>query len=240
MHVILDTSAINLDFRLSNRETRLLLERAPSLGLRVCVPEVVVLEMVQHYRSEIVRAMNQIDQAGSILSRLASREVATIFNDQDLHDAIVAYEAEFRDLLGRNDVRVLPLPAAARDVRILLNRDFAKRRPFNAGRGMRDTLLWESVLELCQREPRPIALITKNTKDFADNSNEQFHEHLIDDLRGVGILAGDIGAPGDAEFHGSIGDFIRARVSPETMRRESSPSGDIAPKHNIESEDGET
>lgn len=57
---------------------------------------------------------------------------------------------------------------------------------------MRDALLWESVLELCRRDPRALVVISANTDDFADNSKTQLHLHLLNDLQSVGIEALDV------------------------------------------------
>lgn len=97
------------------------------------------------------------------------------------------------------------MPAAYREARILLERDLAKRKPFNEGKGMRDALLWECVLELCASSPRPLAVISTNTRDFADSRAGVLHEDLLVDLDRIGLPRES------AEFYPSIEAFLRKR-----------------------------
>lgn len=206
MFVILDTSAINLDDDLSNPDLDLLLSSVGAASLVVCIPEVVVLEMVTHRKRRIESAQRDLENAREKLGGFLSRDVPTDVTAGEVDDSVAKFETEFRTLLQARGMRVIGMPAAASDIRVLLARDFANRKPFNSGRGMRDALIWESVLELCAGETRPLALITKNTKDFADPSGDLLHSDLRADLEAVGF------PPDDAELHQTIRGFNEARL----------------------------
>ena len=70
----------------------------------------------------------------------------------------------------------------------VVKRDLDERRPFRRVKsgsiGYRDTLIWESILDFCQRahNDSEILFITQNTKDFSDEDGERLHADLKDDL----------------------------------------------------------
>lgn len=190
MYVVLDTSSINLDFKLANSETRFLLEHAPRRNLTVCVPEVVVQEMASHFRAELEKAKQQVAKGRGDLSRLLSRELPEIMADQEIEIAVTRFEHDFRDRLQSFDVHIVSMPPTSSLIDTLLRRDFEQRKPFGKnGGGMRDALIWESVLELCRRSPKHVALISANVRDFANASKEQLHEDLLEDLEQIGQIS---------------------------------------------------
>jgi len=207
-YVVLDTSVFHEDFDLSNRETSRLLTDGPSQGFQICVPEVVIQEMVSHCRQQVVTTRKNVDDARRFLTRLLGREVVHVYTDDELRRADRAYETRLRRLLRERGVRMLPLPTGTVSSRSILRRHQLKRKPFKQdGQGLPDVFLWESVLALCRREPRPVALITANPQDFAIDRREhrdELHAHLVDDLADLGIEL--------AELHTSIGAFNSARL----------------------------
>ena len=98
----------------------------------------------------------------------------------DLDAAVVRYEQWLRQhLVQDRRCVILPIPAGARDGLQLIEGDLAGRRPFSeSGRGMRDTVLWLSVLEWLGSSTSNVALITANKKDFCRDSNSpgQLHD----------------------------------------------------------------
>jgi PIN domain len=77
-------------------------------------------------------------------------------------------------------------PKPNTDVPTLLERSVAERRPFQSkGRGFRDALIWETVLELAVDDE--VALVTDNWKDFAKGDNNALHSDLKEDLTNRGL-----------------------------------------------------
>jgi hypothetical protein len=198
-NVVIDTSAIHHDFDLTNHETAILLQQADRHGLHICIPEVVVQEMASHCLDQFRKTTRDLDDARRFLNRVLVREVRQLYRPEEMTRAATAYEAVLRRRLRALGVEILRLPRGERAMRDLLQREQLRRKPFKPdGQGLRDVLLWESVLDLCRREPRPGALVTANTRDFADESTRtQLHQHLVMDLRTVGVRR--------AELYTSIG-----------------------------------
>ncbi len=211
-YVVIDTSAINLDFGLRNEITRRLFSWCPGVHLQVCVAEVVVLEMVAHYRAALAGELKKQELARQQLSGLVQRPVVPGVPPEDLDSLVAEFETKFRIYLAKSGVRLLPMPAAYSDVRILLDRDLARRKPFTEGKGMRDALLWESVLELCANSQRPLVVISPNTRDFADKAGGVLHDDLLADLAGIGLPRES------AEFYPSIEACLQQRF-PENREK---------------------
>lgn len=205
MYVILDTAAIHHDFHLSNSATRRLLTEASSHGIVVCLPEVVVREMIEHFREQMERTLQAAEKSGRDLARLRLQEPATQAAG-DLQMEVAAYGTRLRAILAEHDVLVLPLPNA--NASALLPRNLTHRKPFKAdGKGLNDVLIWESILELCSGSSRPIAVVTGNIKDFADPLDDLvLHLDLQADLI-------DIGFPEfNAELHKSISSVVEKHL----------------------------
>lgn len=218
MYIILDTQAIHHDFYLSYSATNRLLEEASARGWVVCVPEVVVQEMVADYREQMGSTLHAVDKHLRDLARLRAIAPATE-PAGDLDAEVLAYETRLRALLEEQNVLVLPIPATTAATLFERNRDH--RKPFKSdGRGLNDALLWESVLELRQKGDRPIALITGDN-DFAEPRVEPvvLHSDLQDDLDQIGLK--DFHEGFNAELHKSIGAFVQKYVNAEDDGRTS-------------------
>ena len=243
-HVVVDTSAIYKDYNLANAHTSLLLARArrsdPRRSFRLCIPHIVIREMVNHFREDLEAANERLDKALGNLGRLTNRSRGTALSSEEVAAEVTAFGIRFRQALSESAVHVEPLPSALVGVETLLRRDLLRRKPFQGRRGseggeggaheevsardrrtrrdrggMRDALVWESVLELCRREPRSIAFITENTDDFADNSKTNLHQHMIDDLDRLDIRGARI------ELYTSIEQFNQRRFGSSASAEES-------------------
>lgn len=204
-HVVLDTSAIYQDFDLTNRETALLLREAARGSFQVCVPEIVIQEMTFHCQEQLSKTRRDLDEAHRFLTRVLPRQVDPLYKRAELGRVARAYETELRRRLIERGVRILRIPRGVVAVRDLLWRERLKRRPFKPdGQGLRDALIWESILELCRREPRPIVLISGNARDFANTKRDGLHEDLIQDLANAGVF--------EANLHLSIAALNNSRA----------------------------
>ena len=206
MYVILDTQAIHNDFHLRNTHTNELLTEAPTRDLVVCVPEVVVREMVADFREDTVnktvKRLQDVYQEANHLQLLVSPDIPAI----DLAAEVRAYEKRFRALLKKRKVKVLLLPSIT--VEQLLERGISRRKPFKKdGQGMFDALIWESVVELWRQDPnQQYALITED-KDYADGEGAQIHPDLLADLGAVGIEARITMSAADRDLPRTLGSY---------------------------------
>jgi hypothetical protein len=115
---------------------------------------------------------------------LTGREFQIDYSSDHLRSDIEAYDREFRNAIIGHGGQIQPIPNTSHDV--LVGRDLARRKPFSqTGKGYRDALIWEGVLELAAAG-HDIAIITTNKDDFAEK-DFTLHHDLQKDLEGRGI-----------------------------------------------------
>ena len=93
-----------------------------------------------------------------------------------------------------------------------MRRALSRTKPFrntDTG-GYRDALLWYSVLHAATNSPTiPVALVTANSKDFADAADpSQLHQDLASDLEASGLL------PTSVVLFPSLDRFLQVHVIP--------------------------
>ena len=185
MKVVLDTNQLFGDYLLQNPGFSTLRDGLLQSGGELCVPEVVVEEIVRKYLQDYagaITARNRVNRIagviGSTLPNLESEETA---------------ESRYRDALSKRlkelGARVLKLPKIGVDE--VLERDLAERRPFDEkGRGFRDALIWESILSDMGDHEEPVALISNDGGFTAPGGGEggktELHDDLADDLESAG------------------------------------------------------
>jgi hypothetical protein len=198
-HVVLDTNEMFGDFRLRHREIRFLLENAKLPTFRLCLPEVVIREMANHFRERWSEAQQRYESAQLDLERLIGRTISDKVQADEIRAAADRYESELRQELLHYGVHIEPIPTELAGVEKLLARDLGRLKPFGDRKitdetknrrdrgGMRDALIWESVLAMCGRELRSLAFITDNVSDFGNAQGDLFHEDLLSDLAIIGL-----------------------------------------------------
>ena len=172
--VVLDTTVLRQDIDLSGLDFDYLKSYAARFEVRVLVPEVVRREAVR-YVEDAVEGM--VDQAAKLRQQLKRHGITDVpappFNAKYRWRDVARGHLESR--LSSLGFEVLPLPPI--EVATALDRLFRGQRPFGraksgSDRGLKDYLIWESVLALSAdrssgQEPLRVALLTGNSKDFA-------------------------------------------------------------------------
>lgn len=90
-YVVLDTTCINKDYPLAATETAFFLQSASSRNLRVCIPDVVVLEMVNHFREDLQAANDSLGKALRLMDRLLARSTGEMLASSTIDDAVVDF-----------------------------------------------------------------------------------------------------------------------------------------------------
>lgn len=140
--------------------------------LEVVVSEVVLLEADRHVRRRARKEFEVLASSASSMAELAEIQKLDIGRLQT--QSATAAEARIqarRDRLADAGVTTLPLPAVSHAE--LLARDLGERKPFRpSGKGYRDALMWESLLEhLDSIWSEDVVLIT-NDNDFGSHAKD--------------------------------------------------------------------
>src|ERR1041385_6778875 len=151
------------------------------LGYRLAIPEVVVQEAMRQQKSHLRNLLNTAkDSTGKIASTVGYKP-SEFVHLKKIEQAIADFPAYFRKLMQSLHDEVLPLPNPT--VEALMERDLENKRPFGRapGKGLRDYLIWLSILEAKQKYGSRIVYVSANSKDFALDG--KLAPEYVEDLR---------------------------------------------------------
>lgn len=211
MKIIIDTNIINKDYKLHGKYIVTLSGAAAKLGYEVCVPEVVVDEIVSHYKDELVEAYDTYLKGVSKLKKLLPEMPKSITSKALIEDQLQKFRVQYEAELQSKNIKILPYPNVAH--KSIVAKELDRKKPFkDSQKGYRDSLIWETVkselipvkdlFDECQ-----ILLLTRNTKDFADKNG--LHQDLKDELLALGYSNNVIELIADCE------KFFRDIIQPK-------------------------
>jgi hypothetical protein len=164
LYVVVDTNVLGTGRPFSTNAYSRALEESRAERIRLVVPELVIREAVNTWASTIA----DLDRALSLTHRKLARAGV---HPGALPDAVdVGRERRLLSLAVREELErahaiVAPFPDAPHaDV---VERALDRRQPFDVGgkEGYRDTLIWETVLELV-RDGREVLLVSNDRRAF--------------------------------------------------------------------------
>ena len=186
------------------------------LDVRLAVPEVVLRECLNAIGEEATACAAKADKELHAYARWTGVDVSGLRATRlaaDVGAARTRLEHGLRD----EGVRILPIPDIGHGD--LVARDLARTKPFDAGRGYRDALIWETVLALAAEEPVPVVFVTANRQDFGDG---QLHPHLSQDVATRGWSRGRVLLAASAKVCWEL--YLRQQTQP----LKESYGGDVA------------
>ncbi len=133
-------------------------------------PQVVVDEIVNKLKEEIDRINDDHDDLRKKCSRLLSdNELANIIpNVKILNDELLEKQTKRINKIINNIGEILPYPKKNHSE--VVKRALDRRKPFDSKgeNGYRDTLIWETIKELCENKllGSDIVFICQNPRDF--------------------------------------------------------------------------
>ena len=190
MYIIIDTSSIYGDLRLTGAKIRTLCETAKITAETVCFPQVVIDEAKNNYYENLISLKSKIDKNLSDIKRLTGKTQTTSLNKKSFDDEITNFNKNFDDQLVRLGIKIIPYPQTTH--KIIVRKAVKKKKPFiESGKGYRDALIWENVKELLKPSEKLIedpqgVLITSNHHDFCEN-DYQLHTDLKEELTLLGV-----------------------------------------------------
>ncbi len=213
MIVVLDANALIANsYAFSSANADALLRYVEmTRSVQLCVPEVAVLEAVNHHREHLENAIAKLKSDLTSLQGLHAAFRSTPQADVDIEESVTRYERELRDRL--HSARILPIPEVPHGR--VLHRALARRRPFDekGHDGYRDCLIWESLLAHCALAEQEVCFVTGD-RAFVDRdaSTLGLHAHLLEDLAHHSIDSGSF------YLFPDVAAFVKARVLPNLTR----------------------
>jgi hypothetical protein len=201
MKVILDTTELWNDYWLRSAPLRMLREFLKTSGAKLVLPDVVVREVLRHYRKQVEDACAGLKRNLEALEGLVLEGSISKGRLPDSEALIEIHKSGLDQLLAELGADVVS--SNVLDVTALLERALSGRRPFNGDgkKGFRDSLIWEHVLRLAKTDY--VVFVTRNTNDFCAGKDGELHPQLREDLVARNVTAGRI------EVIVGLGEFIR-------------------------------
>lgn len=186
---------------------------AERLGLKVCIPRIVLEETRNRFREDLEEQCEKLNRAIRRYAHLTGAEFVDLPSEATVEQHVAAYQARFLKWIDNAGGVVLDYPDVSHE--LLASLDVNKVKPFGGDKaGYRDALIWFSILELLAKGKKPAIFVSQNTRDFAAGSQpaqRSLHLDLIEQLRQRGHPADSV------RFVGSLDDFVRMFVEPRLV-----------------------
>jgi hypothetical protein len=169
-HVVLDTNAVGIYAPMRGNPQRLLLAAAGKGQLTLVVPELVVREVVNKWREKVFESIEKMGKHPRELGRYGID--LSIPSPEAVAQRAAGIERGLRKQLEARGVLVAGFPAV--DHADVVQRALDRRQPFDPrGKdGYRDTVLWETVLELGV-QGEEVILVSSDGRAFATGSESE-------------------------------------------------------------------
>lgn len=215
MIVILDSNIFTADFHMSGNNFNLFMDFLNRTDSKLYVPRVVLLEVKNNFKGGMQKARDGIQgQITGLKRRIVDIKLENPLTDNYIEQECQLYFEEFDEKLKSIGAEILEHPNVSHQA--IVERAIYKKKPFKQnGTGYRDTLIWESVIELLENQETSVALITRNIDDFCNKGNVYC---LHDDLK-ADIIKHEIS--GDRlYFYSDLKMFLKDFVLPQFDRQE--------------------
>lgn len=179
---VLDTSVLYNDYKLEKAPLRELLNIIRLCGnSKVAIPMVVMDEHVAHFEADFQDCSNKLNRIIRKLNELPLMDVSGL-SQPTINGS---YANHLRMIVRVKGIDILPYPRIGHER--VLRRLFKKKKPFgDKEKGYKDTLIWESILTICNRFDKVI-FITANFKDFAQPPSDSLHPDLVEGLEALSL-----------------------------------------------------
>lgn len=166
--IILDTTELHRDPYLSKNALQILREFAIQGFAQVIIPETALLEACKHGRQNAEKWLRDAQRHVGHLEGMSTFAGLHIhLKTPTLTELQESYVRQYRLTLEERGFQIWPTPKAL-SVDQVRDRDLAQVKPFSdGGKGLRDTLIWETVLDVARSTPvGTVHFVTNNSNDF--------------------------------------------------------------------------
>lgn len=178
MNIAIDSNIFIADPWLRSQHIRTLIDFLRKSQSHILLSEVVEVEVKAHFRRRFSECLDSIEYAIRQAQRNGIVGLPEFSRDQSLSDTFLCWETNFDKIL---DGFVLRIPAHNRILSEIIRRAAERIPPCSEdGKGVRDAIIWLSLLDFCSRRRRTSELIfiSANTKDFASPDQTSLRDEL--------------------------------------------------------------
>lgn len=218
MKVIIDTNIICSDFQMRGSNFKLLFKGLETgiLNARLYIPQIVFEEVMTKYEEKIMENNSLIKKATSNFNRITGKKIYSPLKERNINKIIKDYKVKLKSNFKQYNVEILSYPEISHEK--VVSRALNRKKPFtkDGKEGYRDYIIWENALQIAKTSK--VIFITDNVRDFAGESNKEFHPDLVKDI--------DEKAETELYFYRSLADFNNKFIKPK-IKSTSSLSNEI-------------
>lgn len=205
MNIVFDTNIIFKDWYLRGPNISLLEKFITLSNSILFIPKIVIEETINRYKETIDMKVQSIQS----LNGLQPSSINKIQN-LDVRKIVDSYSKEF--LARLNELKVIQPEYSNIPHKKVVARDLARKRPFQkSGKGYRDSLLWENILNQIASSQTKTFFISNNHTDFCNKDSKILHDNLKEDLQEKGLY------PDNVEICLNLDDFLNKYVKPDLI-----------------------
>lgn len=195
MYIILDTNIFFKDWLFRKDLSQAFIDYVRKTRSQVILPKIIIEEVRANYRKELESKVSEYERACRELSQLRAEPFEFTRLDLDVDDEVDSYVYNILIELGIDEPHGV-ISYSAELLEKVANRAIHKRKPFtgNTEREFKDTLIWETVLEVvalaADREPGEFAdegvvFFSSDYRafSFSKDKPDLLHSELQEDLK---------------------------------------------------------
>ena len=201
----MDTNIYQANFSLTSTRWEALAAYLNKTNGWLVIPYVVKHELIANYRADLKKAITLLkDSVRNFKNVAITTEYEIVVNiidriegrnNEKLDTESESYLTHIKQTIG--NVKLEELPQI--DLKSVVDRGLRKEKPFKqSGEGLKDTILWESLLAYCRDENiKSVIFVSSNSKDFG---NGKLLENLQEQVDRIGVKV---------HYYNSLEDFIK-------------------------------
>ena len=184
MRIVVDTNIIRKEGFATSRLFRFLIRATQNAGDTVHLPEVVVLEAVARFEEELGKKKATLDKELTGLRSILGNPHQPLSIELEVAKEVRLFRERLEQITSGLDIPEVPHED-------LIKRAIRRKKPFDHnGSGYRDSLIWETVVELVSQTNENIILLS-NDKAFRDGDEEHLAKELKEEVSQLGQFNDD-------------------------------------------------
>lgn len=191
MKIVFDTNVIVNHWHLTGPSFDIFQKSLELSNDQLVIPQIVILEAKNQYRERLLKRNERFLSCGNEIKGMLTPSIQLDLPQFNLEELCREYSAHLDRRLRELKAIILDHSDILHDK--IVTRDLDRRSPFRrSGKGYRDTLLWEVVLNKVAHESDLTIFITSDLEDFGNNKKPMLNDQLVDDLTSKGLPEGSV------------------------------------------------
>lgn len=203
MKIVFDTNVTFQDWFLNSPNISLLVNYLKLTDSKLVIPKIIIEETINKYKEIIIKKNAALKGLNGMLPISKKTNISL-----NIDEIIIEYSSKLSRRL--EELKVFQPAYNNISHTDIVTRDLSRRRPFQvSGKGYRDSLLWENILNDIAESDIKTVLITNNHRDFGGKDKFSLHENLLEDLRNRGLPTDSV------QKYNTLSDFLNEKIKPE-------------------------